>query len=74
MGRKAKLNDPIPHSYFISLEVDEAKCVEEATYRFMKTGKKSRIHLHKFSEPCNNDNDGLCYLAPKPVEDKESAD
>ena len=72
MGRKAKLNDPIPHSYFISLGVDEAKCVEEASYRFIKTGKKSRIHLHKFSEQCPNDD--TCYLAPKPVEDKESAD
>jgi hypothetical protein len=72
MGRKAKLNDPIPHSYFISLEVDEAKCVEEATYRFMKTGKKSRVHLHKFTEICPKDD--TCYLAPKPVEEKESAD
>jgi hypothetical protein len=61
---KTKRNETFPHSYFISKSVDESKCVEEATRRFHSTGKRSRIHLHKFTETCVD----TCYLAPQPKE------
>jgi len=60
------------HAYFISDNVDENKCVEEATRRFHSTGKKSWVHLHKFTQPCGEE----CYLAPrdpKPEKDTERA-
>lgn len=48
-------------AYFISADVDENKCVEEATRRFHSTGKKSWVHHHKYQQPCNEE----CYLAPR---------
>lgn len=53
--------------YFIGPDVDESKCLEEAIRKFNKSGKKSWIHRHKFTSPCNDE----CYLAPKPAEPEE---